>query len=91
MSPAELPLASCCQFASNDFDAMHHRLSTLLKPHRLRRLSNVPVTGIIHRATLKRISFNVLRIGPSVDVWPNLGSVKLFGCSSQPVSGAAIT
>jgi len=31
----------------------------------------VPVSGIIHRASLKRISFNVLRIGPSVDVWPN--------------------
>jgi hypothetical protein len=35
MSPAELPLASCPQFASNDFDSMHHRLSTLLRPHRL--------------------------------------------------------
>jgi AraC-like DNA-binding protein len=31
----------------------------------------VPVSGIIHRASLRRISFNVLRIGPSVDVRPN--------------------
>ena len=86
MSPAALPLASCCQFASNDFDAMHHRLSRLLKPHRLRRRSNVPVSGIIHRASLRRISFNVLRIGPSVDVWPN--ALEDFFLVQIPILGA---
>ncbi|MGC1348732.1 MAG: hypothetical protein WA858_02990, partial [Xanthobacteraceae bacterium] len=70
MPAANLPLASYCQFASNNFEAMHHRLSSVLKPHRLRRLSNVPVSGIICRATLKRVSVNLMRIGPAVDVWP---------------------
>jgi len=52
MPSANLPLAAYCQFASNNFEAMHHRLSSVLKPHRLRRLSNVPVR-IICRATLR--------------------------------------
>jgi AraC-like DNA-binding protein len=85
MLPAALPLASRCQFTSNDFDSMHHRLSAVLKPHRLRRLSNVPVSGIIHRASLKRISFNVLRIGPSVDVAPN--RLEDFFLVQIPISG----
>jgi len=86
MLSADLPLASCCQFASNDFDAMHHRLCSMLKPHRLRRLSNIPVSGIICRANLKRISLNLMRIGPSVDVWP--GALDHFFLVQVPIQGA---
>lgn len=86
MPPVELPLASHCQFASNDFEAMHYRLSTVLKPHRLRRLSNVPVSGLICRANLKRISINLMRIGPAVDVWP--GALEKFFLVQIPITGA---
>jgi AraC-like DNA-binding protein len=86
MALAHLPLASHCQFASNDFEAMHHRLSTVLKPHRLRRLSDVPVSGIICRANLNRISINLMRIGPSVDVWP--GALEHFYLVQIPIQGA---
>ncbi len=86
MASANLPLASSCQFASNNFEAMHHRLNSVLKPHRLRRLSNVPVSGIICRATLKRVSINLMRIGPSVDVWP--GRLDDFYLVQIPIHGA---
>ena len=86
MPSADLPLASHCQFASNNFEAMHHRLSDVLKPHRLRRLSNIPVSGIICRANLKRISINLMRIGPSVDVWP--GAIENFYLIQIPIHGA---
>lgn len=86
MPTADLPLASHCHFASNNFEAMHHRLSSVLKPHRLRRLSNVPVSGIICRANLKRISINLMRIGPSVDVWP--GALENFYLVQIPIDGA---
>jgi AraC-binding-like domain len=86
MPAASLPLASYCQFASNNFEAMHRRLSELLKPHRLRRLSNVPVSGIICRATLKRVSVNLMRIGPAVDVWP--GALDDFYLVQIPIRGA---
>jgi AraC-like DNA-binding protein len=86
MPSANLPLASYCQFASTNFEAMHHRLSSVLKPHRLRRLSNVPVSGIICRANLKRISINLMRIGPSVDVWP--GTLENFYLVQIPIHGA---
>ncbi len=86
MPSADLPLASHCQFASNNFEAMHHRLSNVLKPHRLRRLSNVPVSGIICSANLKRISINLMRIGPAVDVWP--GALEQFYLIQVPIHGA---
>jgi len=86
MRSASLPLAAYCQFASNNFEAMHHRLSSVLKPHRLRRLSNVPVSGIICRANLERISLNLMRIGPSVDVWP--GTLENFYLVQMPIQGA---
>jgi AraC-like DNA-binding protein len=86
MPSANLPLAAYCQFASNNFEAMHHRLSSVLKPHRLRRLSNVPVSGIICRANLERISLNLMRIGPSVDVWP--GTLENFYLVQIPIQGA---
>jgi AraC-like DNA-binding protein len=84
--PSALPLASHCQFASNNFEAMHHRLSSVLKPHRLRRLSNVPVSGIICRATLDKISINLMRIGPAVEVWP--GALDAFYLVQIPIHGA---
>jgi len=83
---ADLPLASHCQFASTSFEAMHQRLSAVLKPHRLRRLSNVPVSGIICRALLKTITFNLMRIGPAVDVRP--GALDGFYLVQIPVHGA---
>ena len=85
MPPGELPLASRCQFASNNFEAMHNQLCAVLKPHRLRRLSDVPVSGIICRASLKRISLNLMRIGPAVDVWP--GALEHFFLVQVPVQG----
>jgi|SRR6478609_7047031 len=86
MLPVSLPLASHCQFVSDDFDAMHARLSGVLKPHGLRKLSDLPVTGIICRASLNRISFNVLRIGPSVEVAP--GALEDFFLVQIPIVGA---
>ncbi len=86
MPSADLPLASCCEFASGDFEAMHHRLGALLKPHRMRRLSNVPVSGLICRARLRRVSINLMRIGPAVDVWP--GRLEKFFLVQIPVHGA---
>ena len=86
MTLANLPLASHCQFASSNFEAMHHRLSSVLKPHRLRRLSSVPVSGIICRASLRRISINLMRIGPAVDVSP--GALEQFYLVQVPVHGA---
>jgi AraC-like DNA-binding protein len=86
MPSANLPLASYCQFASSNFEAMHHRLSRVLKPHRLRRLSNVPVSGIICRAILKRVSISLMRIGPAVDVWP--GALEDFYLVQIPIRGA---
>jgi AraC-like DNA-binding protein len=86
MPSANLPLAAYCQFASNNFEAMHHRLSSVLKPHRLRRLSNVPVSGIICRAHLAPISINLMRIGPAVDVWP--GTLENFYLVQIPIHGA---
>src|SRR3974390_525873 len=85
MLPVSLPLASRCQFASDDFEAMHARLSTVLKPHGLRRLSASPVSGIICRARLNQISFNVLRIGPSVEVAP--GALEDFFLVQVPIVG----
>jgi len=81
----DFPLASQCQFASNDFDAMHRQLCSVLKPHRLRRLSNVPVSGVICRASLKRTSINFLSIGPSVDVLP--GALEHFFLVQVPIRG----
>ena len=86
MQSVDLPLASHCQFASDDFGAMHNRLSATLKPHRLRRLSSVPVSGLICRATLKRTAINLMRIGPAVDVWP--GSLEKFFLVQVPMRGA---
>ena len=86
MLPVSLPLASHCQFVSDDFEAMHTRLSTVLKPHGLRRLSDLPVSGIICRAHLNRISLNVLRIGPSVDVAP--GALEDFFLVQIPIVGS---
>jgi AraC-like DNA-binding protein len=86
MLPVSLPLASRCQFVSDDFEAMHARLSTVLKPHGLRRLSDMPVTGIICRAHLNRISLNVLRIGPSVEVAP--GALEDFFLVQIPIVGS---
>ncbi len=86
MTLANLPLASHCQFASSNFEAMHHRLSSVLKPHRLRRLSSVPVSGIICRASLRRISINLMRIGPAVDVSP--GALEQFYLIQVPIHGA---
>jgi AraC-like DNA-binding protein len=85
MLPVSLPLASHCQFVSDDFEAMHARLSTVLKPHGLRKLSDLPVSGIICRARLNRISFNVLRIGPSVEVAP--GALEDFFLVQIPIVG----
>src|ERR1700761_5202713 len=85
MLPVSLPLASHCQFVSDDFEAMHARLSTVLKPHGLRKLSDLPVSGIICRARLNRISFNVLRIGPSVEVAP--GTLEDFFLVQVPIVG----
>ncbi|MGB7097192.1 MAG: hypothetical protein WBD95_00280, partial [Xanthobacteraceae bacterium] len=65
---------------------MHHRLSNVLKPHGLRRLSDVPVSGIICRTYLNRISLNLMRIGPSVDVWP--GTLEHFYLVQIPIHGA---
>lgn len=65
---------------------MHHRLSSVLKPHGIRRLSDVPVSGIICRANLKQISLNLMRIGPSVDVWP--GTLENFYLVQIPIHGA---
>ena len=65
---------------------MHHRLSNVLKPHGLRRLSDVPVSGIICRANLRQISLNLMRIGPSVDVWP--GALEHFYLVQIPIHGA---
>ncbi len=65
---------------------MHHRLSNVLKPHGLRRLSDVPVSGIIYRAYLNQISLNLMRIGPSVDVWP--GTLEHFYLVQIPIHGA---
>jgi AraC-like DNA-binding protein len=85
MSSVDLPLSSHRQFASSDFDAMHHQLGIVLKPHGLRRLSNAPVSGIINRSRLNRTFLNVLRIGPSVDVSPDtldnffLVQIPIFG------------
>jgi AraC-like DNA-binding protein len=86
MLPVSLPLASRCQFVSDDFEAMHARLSTVLKPHGLRRLSDFPVSGIICRARLNRISFNVLRIGPAVEVAP--GALEDFFLVQIPIVGS---
>jgi AraC-like DNA-binding protein len=86
MLPVSLPLASRCQFVSDNFEAMHIRLSTVLKPHGLRRLSDVPVSGMICRARLNRISFNVLRIGPSVEVAP--GALEDFFLVQVPILGS---
>jgi AraC-like DNA-binding protein len=86
MLTVSLPLASRCQFVSDNFEAMHARLSTVLKPHGLRRLSNLPVSGIICRARLNRISFNVLRIGPSVEVAP--GALEDFFLVQIPIAGS---
>jgi hypothetical protein len=86
MPSADLPLASRREFASGDFEAMHHRLGTLLKPHRMRRLSNVPVSGLICRARLRHVSINLMRIGPAVDVWP--GALEKFFLVQIPVRGA---
>jgi len=86
MATAPLPLAEHCQFKSASFEAMHHRLNTLLKPHRLRRLSRTPVSGIICRATLHRISIDLMRIGPAVDVWP--GTLEHFYLVQIPIHGA---
>ena len=86
MLPVSLPLASHCQFVSDDFEAMHARLSTVLKPHGLRRLSDMPVSGIICRAHLNRISLNVLRIGPSVEVAP--GALEDFFLVQIPIVGS---
>ncbi len=86
MLPVSLPLASRCQFVSDNFEAMHARLSTVLKPHGLRRLSDLPVSGIICRARLNRISFNVLRIGPSVEVAP--GALEDFFLVQIPIAGS---
>jgi AraC-like DNA-binding protein len=85
MPSGAFPLASHCQFASSDFEAMHHHLSAVLKPHRLRRLSNVPVSGIICRANLKRVSLNFMRIGPAVDVAP--GALEHFFLVQVPIQG----
>ena len=85
MLPVSLPLASHCQFVSDDFEAMHARLSGVLKPHGLRKLSDLPVSGIICRARLNRISFNVLRIGPSVEVAP--GALEDFFLVQIPIVG----
>jgi AraC-like DNA-binding protein len=86
MTSARLPLATYCQFRSNSFEAMHHRLNAVLKPHSLRRLSNVPVSGIICCATLNRISINLMRIGPAVEVWP--GALEKFYLVQVPIRGA---
>ena len=86
MLPVSLPLASHCQFVSDDFEAMHTRLCTVLKPHGLRRLSDLPVSGIICRARLNRISLNVLRIGPSVEVAP--GALEDFFLVQIPIVGS---
>jgi AraC-like DNA-binding protein len=83
---ASLPLAAFCQFKSNDFAAMHDRLCSVLKPHRLRRLSSVPVSGIICRASLKRITLNLMRIGPAVEVLP--GAIEHFYLVQIPIVGA---
>jgi AraC-like DNA-binding protein len=85
MAHAALPLASYREFASDSFEAMHARLSLALKPHRLRRLSNVPVAGIICRTTLRQVSLNVLRIGPSVEVTP--GALDDFFLVQVPIVG----
>jgi AraC-like DNA-binding protein len=85
MLPVSLPLASHCQFVSDDFEAMHARLSTVLKPHGLRKLSDLPVSGIVCHARLNRISFNVLRIGPSVEVAP--GALEDFFLVQIPIVG----
>jgi AraC-like DNA-binding protein len=58
----------------------------VLKPHGLRRLSDLPVSGIICRAHLNRISLNVLRIGPSVDVAP--GALEDFFLVQIPIVGS---
>jgi AraC-like DNA-binding protein len=85
MSPVSLPLASHRRFASDDFEAMHTELSSVLKPHQLRRLSAAPVSGIIYRAPLGRIWLNVLRIGPAVDVAP--GTLEDFFLVQVPIQG----
>jgi AraC-like DNA-binding protein len=85
MPALSLPLASHCEFASNDFEAMHNQLSIALKPHSLRRLSDLPVSGIICRARLKRITLNVLRIGPAVEVAP--GALEDFFLVQVPIIG----
>jgi AraC-like DNA-binding protein len=79
------PLASRCQFASNDFDAMHRQLCSVLKPHRLNRLSDAPVSGVICRANLKRTSINFMTIGPSVEVSP--GALENFFLVQVPIRG----
>src|SRR5262245_20106484 len=85
MSSVNLPLASHRRFVSDDFDAMHAELSSVLKPHDLRRLSDVPVSGIIYRAPLRRVWLNVFRLGPAVDVAP--GTLDDFFLVQVPIRG----
>jgi AraC-like DNA-binding protein len=81
-----LPLAGHVHFASRDFDEMHDRLCRVLKPHALHRLpSRAPVAGRIHRAEVGRVTFNVLRIGPAVDVFPE--RLESFYLIQLPVRG----
>jgi AraC-like DNA-binding protein len=81
-----LPLARHVHFTSRDFDEMHDRLCRVLKPHALNRLpSRAPVAGRIHRAEVGRLTFNVLRIGPAVDVFPE--SLESFYLIQLPVRG----
>ena len=81
-----LPLAGHVHFASRDFDEMHDRLCRVLKPHELRRLpSRAPVAGRIHRAEVGRVGFNVLRIGPAVEVYPE--RLESFFLIQLPVQG----
>jgi len=81
-----LPLAGHVHFASRDFDEMHDRLCRVLKPHALRRLpSQAPVAGRIHRAEIGRVAFNLLRIGPAVQVDPE--RLESFFLIQLPVQG----
>ena len=87
LAPAgRLPLARHECFASDDFEAMHDRLCSMLKPHSLKPHDEpAPVEGLIRRARLGSLAFNVMRLGPAVDVLPN--RLESFFLVQVPLAG----
>ena len=80
-----MSLAGHRLFRSSDLDETRHRVTRVFSAHRLRPLDDTPLDAEMCRVSLGRISLNLLRYGPEIEIDP--GRFDHFLTFQVPLQG----